>query len=55
MVRQRQPFSLGSLVAVAVLITGIAAALNPTKAREVWHAFVEMLVAIAWACVNVFL
>ncbi len=53
--RQRQPFSLGSLVAFAVLVTGIAAALNPTKAGEVWHAFAETLVTIAWACVNVFL
>ena len=53
--RQRQPFSLGSLVALAVLVTGIAAALNPTKARDVWHAFVETLVAIAWACASVFL
>jgi len=55
MVRQRQPFSLGSLVALAVLVTGIAAALNPTKAGEVWHALTETLTAIAWACVSVFL
>ena len=56
MVRQRrQPFSLGSLVALAVLVTGIAAALNPSKAAEVWHAFGETLTAIAWACVSVFL
>jgi hypothetical protein len=55
MKRQRQPFSLGSLVALAVLVTGIAAALNPTKARDVWHGFVETLAAIAWACVGVFL
>jgi hypothetical protein len=53
--RQRQPFSLGSLVALAVLVTGIAAAVNPTKAHDVWHAFVETLTAIAWACVSVFL
>jgi len=54
-VRQRQPFSLGSLVAVAVLVTGIAAALNPTKAHEVWHAFAQTLAAVAWACVSIFL
>ena len=55
MVRQRQPFSLGSLTALAVLVTGIAAALNPTKAHEVWHAFAQTLVAVAWACVSIFL
>ena len=53
--RQRQPFSLGTLVALAVLVTGVAAAINPTKAGDLWHAFVETLEAIAWACVSVFL
>lgn len=53
--RQRQPFSLGSLVALAVLVTGIAAALNPTRAGEMWHGFTETLTAIAWACVGIFL
>jgi hypothetical protein len=53
--RQRRPFSLGALMALAVLVTGLAAALNPTKAGEIWDAFVEMLVAIAWAVVGVFL
>jgi hypothetical protein len=53
--RRRQPFSLGSLVALAVVVTGIAAAINPTKAGDVWHAFVETLQAIAWACVSIFL
>ena len=53
--RQRQPFSLGSLVALAVVATGVAAAIYPTKAGDVWHAFVETLKAIAWACVGTFL
>jgi hypothetical protein len=53
--RRRRPLSLGSLIALAVLVTGLAAALNPTKAGEVWDSFVETLVTIAWACVGVFL
>ena len=55
MMRHRQPFSLTSLVAVALLVTGIAAALNPTKAGAMWHGLVETLTTIAWACVGVFL
>lgn len=55
MARQRRPFSLNWLVGLALLFMGIAAALNPSKAGDVWHAFTETLTAIAWACVSVFL
>lgn len=44
-----------ALIALAVLVTGLAAAFNTTAVGHAWDALVGMFATIARACVAVFL